>query len=92
MKEQRQKRNINIPLRRVFCYNMNMKKVKIKPPYITLGQFLKLEDIISNGGDVKAFLLEVDVFVNGELEDRRGRKLYEGYVIEILNQKYVLEY
>ena len=69
-----------------------MKKIKIKPPYITLGQFLKLEDIISNGGDVKAFLLEVNVFVNKELESRRGRKLYEGYIVEVLDQKYILEF
>ena len=50
-------------------------KVTITTEYITLGQFLKLSRIISNGGDAKIFLLTTPVYVNGELEQRRGRNL-----------------
>lgn len=50
-------------------------EITITTEYITLGQFLKLAKIISSGGDAKIFLLTTQVFVNGDLEIRRGRKL-----------------
>ncbi|EEM93199.1 S4 domain-containing protein YaaA [Bacillus thuringiensis] len=60
-----------------------MKRIKISTEYITLGQFLKLADIIDTGGAVKWFLQEYEVYVNNELENRRGRKLYANDIIEI---------
>jgi ribosome-associated protein len=63
-----------------------MKKVnqiKITDEFVTLGQFLKLADIISSGGQAKWFLQEYEVYVNDELEDRRGRKLYVGDEVSI---------
>lgn len=50
----------------------------ISTEYITLGQLLKEVGIIDTGGMAKWFLAEHEVFVNGELENRRGRKLYPG--------------
>jgi ribosome-associated protein YbcJ (S4-like RNA binding protein) len=50
---------------------------------ITLGQLLKLAGIVDTGGEVKPFLASVAVRVNGEAEDRRGRKLAPGDVVEI---------
>jgi ribosome-associated protein len=61
------------------------KEVKISTDTITLGQFLKLADIIQTGGMAKWFLQEHDVFINGELEKRRGRKLKPQDVIDIPN-------
>jgi ribosome-associated protein len=55
-----------------------MKTIAIKDEYITLGQFLKLADCISTGGQAKFFLQETEVRVNGEAENRRGRKLVPG--------------
>lgn len=52
-----------------------MKEIGIETEFITLGQLLKMTDIISSGGMAKWFLSEHEVFVNGEAEDRRGRKL-----------------
>ncbi|MDF2962415.1 MAG: yaaA [Paenibacillus sp.] len=52
-----------------------MKTVTIHTDYITLGQFLKLADCISTGGQAKFFLQETEIFVNGEPENRRGKKL-----------------
>lgn len=62
-----------------------MKKIKINTEYITLGQLLKIADIISSGGMAKFFLEENEVFVNNEKENRRGKKLYKGYEIKISN-------
>lgn len=52
------------------------KNVTIRTEYITLGQFLKVADCISTGGEAKFFLQDNKVMVNGETEQRRGRKLY----------------
>ena len=56
------------------------KAIKLRPDeeYITLQSLLKITNTISTGGMVKMFLEENDVLVNGELEKRRGRKLYSG--------------
>lgn len=63
---------------------MNMQEeIKINTEYITLGQFIKLTNILESGGMVKAFLADVGVLVNGEIEHRRGRKLYPKDVVEI---------
>lgn len=51
--------------------------------YITLGQFLKEITVISSGGMAKWYLQEHAVFVDGEPENRRGRKLYPNMMIEI---------
>ena len=58
-------------------------KIRKDEEYITLNVLLKITDIISTGGMAKIFLQENVVLVNGEKEDRRGRKLYRGDVIEV---------
>ncbi|AIQ66217.1 MULTISPECIES: S4 domain-containing protein YaaA [Paenibacillus] len=60
-----------------------MKKILIHSEYIKLDQFLKLSDCVSTGGMAKALLQEGYVQVNGEKEDRRGRKLYPGDKVEV---------
>lgn len=68
-----------------------MKIVKINTEFITLGQLLKMENLISSGGEAKYFLANNDVYVNGELDNRRGRKLYPDMVIKIANNEYVIK-
>ncbi|WP_379137620.1 S4 domain-containing protein YaaA [Paenibacillus sp. sgz500958] len=60
-----------------------MKSIVIHSEYIKLDQFLKLSDCVSTGGMAKALLQEGYVLVNGEKEERRGRKLYPGDQIEV---------
>ncbi|WP_179393807.1 S4 domain-containing protein YaaA [Lacticaseibacillus absianus] len=55
-----------------------MNKVAITTDYITLGQLLKDAGVIDSGGAAKWFLKENQVTVNGEPDDRRGRKLHVG--------------
>ncbi len=66
------------------------KKVEITTPYITLGQFLKLADIVDSGGMVKSFLREHDLTVNQEQENRRGRKLYPNDVVHVNCKSYTI--
>ena len=67
-----------------------MKKIFINSEYIILSQFLKIEGFIASGGEAKYFLQDVDVILNGDLENRRGKKLYSNDILEIKNQKYVI--
>ncbi len=67
-----------------------MEKVKIKTEYITLGQFIKFVNLISTGGEEKIFCASHKIIVNGENENRRGRKLRDGDKIEIDNSSYEL--
>lgn len=59
------------------------EKIKLNTEFITLGQFLKLADVIQTGGMAKWFLSENDIFINGEQDQRRGRKLRAGDKVKI---------
>ncbi|AXY26675.1 RNA-binding protein [Suicoccus acidiformans] len=69
---------------------MEEKSVYIDTEFITLGQLLKLEDVIQSGGMAKWYLYEFAVYVNDELEDRRGRKIYPSDTVEIPNEEIIL--
>jgi S4 domain protein YaaA len=60
-----------------------MEKVVINSEYITLVQLLKLVGIVQSGGEGKLFLSEEKIQVNEIDENRRGKKLYSGDIIEI---------
>lgn len=60
-----------------------MTEIKIDSEYITLGQFLKVADVIQTGGMAKWFLSEYEIFINEEQDQRRGRKLRSGDKIDI---------
>jgi len=60
-----------------------MEIIEIDREFITLGQLLKLENIVESGGMVKIFLSDYEVFVNGDQDQRRGRKLYSGDIVQI---------
>jgi ribosome-associated protein len=53
------------------------------PPGITLGQALKAASIAVTGGEAKVLVQRGEVLVNGEVETRRGRRLREGDVVEV---------
>ncbi|MBX2998137.1 MAG: RNA-binding S4 domain-containing protein [Caldilineaceae bacterium] len=45
---------------------------------IKLDQFLKREGLVFSGGEAKHLIQSGMVWVNGEVETRRGRKLHPG--------------
>lgn len=61
----------------------DLNEILIDTEFITLGQTLKITDAIQSGGMAKWFLEENNVYVNGEVEKRRGRKLRSGDVVNI---------
>lgn len=68
-----------------------MEKVLIHSEYITLGQFLKFVGIIDCGSYAKQFLLENKVLINNEQDQRRGRKIYKGDIVIVLNKSYEVD-
>lgn len=66
---------------------MEPMDVPISDTSIRLGQFLKLANLIESGAEAKIVLAEGLVAVNGEPEDRRGRQLAIGDVVELAGQQ-----
>lgn len=66
--------------------------MKNETQYITLGQFLKHENYVSSGGEVKHRIHSFSITVNGEEEHRRGKKLYEGDELIIDGTLYVIAF
>ncbi len=61
---------------------METIKLRETDEFIKLGQALKKAGLESSGVDAKNDILAGLVKVNGETEERRGRKLYDGDVFE----------
>ena len=59
-----------------------MNTYTIYGEFITLGKLLKDAAIIETGGAAKNFLANNDVLYNGSYENRRGKKLFDGDVLE----------
>ena len=62
-----------------------MRTVRLRPgeDSIRLGQLLKLADLVESGAEVKDVLVAGGVRVNGEPEERRGRQLRSGDVVQV---------
>ncbi|MFS9143594.1 S4 domain-containing protein YaaA [Streptococcus infantis] len=60
---------------------------KLFEEFITLQALLKELGIIHSGGAIKSFLAEHHVYFNGELENRRGKKVRIGDSIDIPDMK-----
>lgn len=60
-----------------------MRDVPIRDETIRLGQLLKLAGLADSGGEAKELLAEGAVSVNGEPEERRGRQLRGGDVVQV---------
>ena len=65
-----------------------MKIVNISSDYIKLDQFLKLVNISNSGSDAKFLIKENDIYVNGEIEKRRGRKLKNGDIVKYFSSEF----
>lgn len=64
--------------------------LRITTPFVTLGQVLKMTDWIDSGGQAKIAVKTLKITVNGEHEDRRGRKLYPGDNVSIEGKTYTI--
>ena len=68
-----------------------MEVIKLRDEFIKLGQALKAVGFVESGVEAKDVIQEGLVLVNGEIDTRRGRKLYEGDVVSFENQTIKIE-
>lgn len=59
--------------------------------FIKLDQFLKVTDTVQSGGQAKVLIRSGEVSVNGEMELRRGRKLYDRDVVTVDDVSFTVE-
>ena len=59
-----------------------MEKIKLRDEFIKLGQALKAVGLVESGVDAKFVIQDGLVKVNGQTETQRGKKLYDGDIVE----------
>ena len=64
-----------------------MQVVTLKEEYIKLGQALKAAGLVDSGVEAKFAVLDGLVKVNGKTELQRGKKLYQGDIVEFENNQ-----
>ena len=58
-----------------------MQTIKLREEFIKLGQALKAAGLVESGVEAKEVIQNGLVLVNGEIDERRGRKLYDGDIV-----------
>jgi len=58
-----------------------MEIIKLRDEFIKLGQALKAAGYVESGVEAKDVIQDGLVTVNGEVDTRRGRKLYDGDIV-----------
>ena len=58
-----------------------MNVIKLRDEFIKLGQALKAAGLVESGVEAKDVIVDGLVTVNGEVDTRRGRKLYDGDIV-----------
>ena len=64
-----------------------METIKLRDEFIKLGQALKAANLVQDGVEAKYVIQDGEVLVNGEVDIRRGRKLYDGDVLSYQGQE-----
>nr|WP_317283933.1 RNA-binding S4 domain-containing protein [uncultured Sellimonas sp.] len=59
-----------------------METIKLRDEFIKLGQALKAAGFTESGVEAKEVIQDGLVKVNGSVDTRRGRKLYDGDMVE----------
>ena len=68
-----------------------MQVVKIKDEHIKLGQLIKLAGLVDNGVEAKYAIQNSLVFVNGQIDTRRGRKIVSGDIVKFKDEEIKVE-
>jgi ribosome-associated protein len=63
-----------------------MDRILINKEPIDLSKLLKLDNVVSGGGEAKILIAEGGVKLNGEVETRKRKKVFVGDVVEYLDR------
>ena len=64
-----------------------METIKLREDFIKLGQALKACGLVESGVDAKIAIQNGLVKVNGEVEVQRGKKLYDGDLVNFQGEE-----
>ena len=70
---------------------MEIIKLREQDEFIKLGQALKAAGLVESGVEAKDVILNGCVSVNGEVDTRRGKKLYDGDIVEYDGEQIKIE-
>ncbi|NBG89229.1 RNA-binding S4 domain-containing protein [Isachenkonia alkalipeptolytica] len=62
-------------------------KIAIRTEFIKLDQLLKHAALASTGGEAKTMIQEGMVVLNGEVITQRGKKIYPGDRLQVLEEE-----
>jgi ribosome-associated protein len=63
-----------------------MRTVEITKQPVDLFKILKFEGLVATGGEAKLVIADGQVFVNGDIETRKRRKIVTGDIIVFRNE------
>ena len=64
-----------------------MEEIIINSEFIKLDAFLKFSSLVGSGGEAKSVINDGMVSLNGEICTMRGKKIYNGDIVEFAGQK-----
>lgn len=64
-----------------------IEKIAINTEFIKLDQLLKWANLTGSGVEAKMFIQNGEVKVNDVVEIRRGKKIYDGDIVEFAGEK-----
>ncbi len=68
-----------------------MDIINLREEFIKLGQALKAANLVGSGVEAKMVIQDGLVKVNGEVETQRGKKLYDGDIVEFENEQVLIK-
>lgn len=68
-----------------------MRVLEINTEYIKLDQALKFSNVVESGAFAKDVITSGEVLVNGEIELRRGKKLYTGDTFSFDGEEFLIK-
>ena len=68
-----------------------MEILEIKTEYIKLDSAMKFANVVESGAFAKDVILDGLVKVNGEVELRRGKKLYDGDIFSFDSEEFIIK-
>jgi len=82
--------NINYGGKLMKNIDNEIEEVVINTEFIKLDQLLKWANFTGSGVEAKMFIQNGEVKVNNAVETRRGKKIYDGDVVEFAGEKVVV--
>ena len=64
-----------------------IEEIAINTEFIKLDQLLKWANLTGSGVEAKMLIQNGEVKVNGVVETRRGKKIYDGDIVEFAGEK-----